>query len=376
MDQHPCMVRGFLPLEDPYLRLPEAFEPWEELSRELPGLLVACRVREQIERLPLLDPQRLEDRYLDRAMLLLSFLGHAAVWEKGRQQARLSFPRNIAVPWAQVAKRLGRPPVLSYNSHVLGNWRRIDPQGPIVLENLAVLQTFFGGLDEAWFILVHVALEGQAAPIAKAAVAAQEAVAQDRPEQLLSQLLLISEAQREVERVLMRMTERCEPFIYFHRIQPFLHGFLQSPVVYEGVEEFGGQGQTFAGGTAAQSPLLPLLDGVLGVQHMQDLLLQYLVDMRRYMPPVHRNFLESVEQGPSVRNYLQAHRSQELVNAYNTCIALVHNFRQKHVEMTARYILSQARENTSGHVELGTGGTPFTTYLKKHRDETLQSLLT
>ncbi len=373
----PFPRRGFLPEEDPCLRLPEAFAPWDELGSELPGLLAAGRAREHIARLPLLEPRLLEEpRHLERAMMLLSFFGHAAVWEKGRQQPQLSFPRSVAVPWMQVAKRLGRPPVLAYSSHALNNWRRIDPQGPIALGNLMVLQTFLGGLDESWFILVHVNIEAQAEPIISAAAAAREAVVADTPELLLSQLLLIAEAQRETERVMLRMTERCEPSIFFSRIQPFLHGFLEMPVVYEGVEELGGQPQPFAGASAAQSMILPLLDAVLGVRHSsEDTLHRYLLELRRYIPPAHLAFLEAMEQGPSLREYILSHRSPELVEAYNTCLELLGIFRQKHMEMTARYIIQPAREQGSSQGEQGTGGTPFTHYLKKHRDETQRNLI-
>lgn len=368
--------RGFLPEEDPCTQLPPAFEPWDELGSDLPRLLAAGRARERIERLPLLDPRLLESPgQWERAMMLLSFFGHAAVWEKGREHPELSFPRSVAVPWVQVAKRLGRPPVLSYNSHALNNWQRIDAEGPIALGNLKVLQTFLGGLDESWFILVHVELEARAAPITQAAGACLEAVALDRPEQLLHQLRIIAAAQQDTMRVLLRMTERCEPSIFFSRIQPFLHGFLQMPVLYEQVEEFSGQRQPFAGASAAQSALLPLLDAVLGVRHTQDTLHQYLLELRRYMPPAHQAFLEAVEHGPSVRDYLLSRRPPELVEAYNGCIELLRDFRQRHMEMTARYIIQQAREQAPAQGDQGTGGTPFTHYLKKHRDETHRHLI-
>jgi indoleamine 2,3-dioxygenase len=366
--------RGFLPEEDPCLRLPAAFAPWDELGRDLPGLLAAGRARERIEQLPVLEVAPLQDpRHLERAMMLLSFFGHAAVWEKGRQQPQLSFPRSVAVPWVQVARRLGRPPVLSYSSHALNNWRRVDAEGPIALGNLLLQQAFLGGLDESWFILVHVELEARGAPLVSAAAIAQEAVVADRPELLLQQLRRIASAQQEMERVLMRMTEHCEPSIFFRRIQPFLHGFLQLPVRYEGVPEFGDQPQPFAGASAAQSVLLPLLDAVLGVRHSEDTMYKYLLELRRYFPPAHQAFLESVERGPSIRDYLLARRPPELVEVYNACVELLGSFRQKHMEMTARYIIQPAREHATaqgGSHDQGTGGTPFTHYLKKHRDET------
>lgn len=372
----PVLKRGFLPEQDPCTRLPAAFAPWDELGSELSGLLAAGRARERIEQLPLLEPRVLEDaRHLERAMMLLSFFGHAAVWEKGREHPQLSFPQSVAVPWVQVAKRLGRPPVLSYSSHALNNWKRMDADGPIALGNLQLLQSFLGGLDESWFILVHVELEARGAPIVPAAVAAQQAVVEDKPELLLQQLRIIAEAQRETERVLLRMTERCEPSIFFSRIQPFLHGFLQLPVRYEGVKEFGEQPQPFAGASAAQSVLLPLLDAVLGVQHSHDTMHQYLLELRRYVPPAHLALVEGMEQGPSVRDYLLSRRTPELVDAYNGCLELLGSFRQEHMEMTARYIIQPARQQASSKGDHGTGGTPFTHYLKKHRDETQRLLI-
>ncbi|MCA8905243.1 MAG: indoleamine 2,3-dioxygenase, partial [Hyphomonas sp.] len=44
----------------------------------------------------------------------------------------------------------------------LENWRLIDQDGPIDLSNVQVIQHFDGGMDEAWFILVHVAIEARA----------------------------------------------------------------------------------------------------------------------------------------------------------------------------------------------------------------------
>src|SRR5207247_7554335 len=96
-----------------------------------------------------------------RAMMLLSYFAHAYVW--GATNPADQIPRGIAVPWHALAGCLGRPPVLSYASYALDNWRRIDPRGPIALGNIALLQNFLGGIDEEWFILVHVDIEKKAA---------------------------------------------------------------------------------------------------------------------------------------------------------------------------------------------------------------------
>lgn len=368
--------RGFLPEVDPCLRLPAAFEPWDALGQALPTLLAAGRARERIQRLPLLESRLLEEPvHLERAMLLLSFFGHAAVWEKGPGHPELSVPRSVAVPWVQVARRLGRPPVLSYASHALSNWRRLDPQEPIALGNLAALQTFLGGSDEEWFILVHVNLEAQASPVLEAAIAIQEAVVRGNSEVLEQTLRTIAEAQQSVGRAMERMPERCDPSIFFTRIQPYLHGFLESPLRYEGVEELADQPQALAGASAAQSMVLPLIDAALGVRHTEGSLNEYLVRLRGYMPAEHLRLLASVERGPSVRDYILSHREPALEEAYNRCIDLLRDFRQRHMELSARYIIEQAKAQATARGDTGTGGTPFTYLLRKHREETERYLI-
>jgi indoleamine 2,3-dioxygenase len=45
---------------------------------------------------------------------------------------------------------------------VLDNWGRFDTDKGITLDNIYMLQHFLGGQDEAWFVLIHVAIEAQA----------------------------------------------------------------------------------------------------------------------------------------------------------------------------------------------------------------------
>ena len=131
--------RGFLPSRDPLRSLSEDFIVWEEMGRQLPKLLATGKIRVILGRLPVPDIDVLKtDAELERAMLLLSYFGHGYVW--GEPEPPDHIPSNIAVPWYRVAKRLGRPPVLSYASYALNNWRRIDPEGPVSLGNIVLLQ--------------------------------------------------------------------------------------------------------------------------------------------------------------------------------------------------------------------------------------------
>src|SRR5688572_26318672 len=293
--------RGFLPSPDPLHRLPETFAPWEEVAAELPKLLAQQAAREVLARMPVLDASVLDDGpELRRAMLLLSYFGHGWVWQGPEVSARL--PRSIALPWHAAARRLGRPPVLSYASYALDNWRRLDPAGPIALGNLALLQNFLGGIDEEWFILVHVEIEARAAPALDAIPRAQAAVATGDLDRAVVELRAIAASLEAMVTVLARMPEGCDPYIYYRRVRPYIHGAKNHPlladgIVYEGVEEYGGKGQRFRGETGAQSAIVPSLDAFLGIEHADDPLRPYLLEMRDYMTPEQRAYLATVERG-------------------------------------------------------------------------------
>jgi hypothetical protein len=91
-----------------------------------------------------------------------------------------------------------------------------------------------------------------------------------------------------------------------------------------------------------------------------------------------RNFslskLKAIEHGPSIRRYVldQRKRCPSLCDAYNACIHWFELFRSMHLEYAERYIQKQSQRGPHNPVEIGTGGTLFIPYLKKHRDETGQ----
>ena len=64
-----------------------------------------------------------------------------------------------------------------------------------------------------------------------------------------------------------------------------------------------------------------------------------------------------------------------LKEQYNECVKLLHRFRSRHLEYAAEYIHRQSLERNTNPTDVGTGGTPFMAYLKKHRDEMLEYLI-
>ena len=371
--------RGFLPLQDPLKRLPKAFDAWENVALLLPKLLVSDQLRRTIAKLPPFPADAINDaRAAERAMVLLSYLGHAYIW--GGVQPETTLPAKLAVPWHEIAESLGRPPVLSYSSYALHNFFRFDASREIELGNIGLVQNFLGGIDEEWFILVHVEIERKAAPAIAALDACLDAAEARDAEQLEHLLCQVASSQNAMLATLRRMPEHCEPFIYYHRVRPYIHGWKNHPdipdgVIYEGVKVYGGHRQQFRGETGAQSAIVPALDAMLGVRHKEDMLSSYLREMRTYMPPPHRAFLESLEARTPVRPFVERAGRKALSAAFNACVETLEAFRSLHLEYAASYIFRQAQTDPKNPHAVGTGGTPFMEYLKKHRDETAENLV-
>lgn len=380
--------QGFLP-PDPLDALRDC-STLNRLGHELPKLLSARMVRrfvdEQRQLLPSI-PATWRDQDYRAAMRILSFAGHAYVWEVPDQPAA-TLPPQLAQPWYDVAHRLGRPPVLSYASYALDNWRRLDPAKPVQLDNIVLLQNFLGGLDEEWFIVVHIQIERQAGPGLVGLRRALNGAAEDKEDEVVLGLTLLASAQTAMRDTLLRMKERCDPYVYYTRVRPYIHGWKNSPslpngLVYEGVAAYAGQPQQFRGETGAQSSIVPCLDAGLGIAHAPDPLTVYLQEMRDYMPPRHRAFLHALEgtmenrSRPVLSGYVRDRKSTrpELWTAYCACIELLAQFREIHIGYADSYIHRQHQAHASNPTAVGTGGTPFMTYLQKHLNETKQAMV-
>lgn len=366
---------GFLPLFGPQ---DETISDLNELSSRLPKFIASQKmsggvkdyVKEDDVRKHLEDHNHFRDR--NATMRDLAFITQAFVWEHQKKPKNI-LPSNLAISIYNVAKLLDIPPILTYNHYVMHNWFRFDALKPLEPENLGLIRNFLGGLDEEWFVLVHVEIEAEAGPALAALGPAQKAALDDQRDELLKHLKTIALSQEKMLKTFKRMPENCDPYIYYHRVRPFIHGWQRNPVIYEGVEEYAGQPQKFLGQTGGESPIVPSLDTFLKIQHAQDDMIFYLRELRKYMPPNQRDFIQAVESGPSVRKYVSDRKETdpELKNAFNASVDLLWQFRDQHLQFAELYIQKQAQASPHNPTGYGTGGTPFMVYLKKHRDETL-----
>lgn len=362
--------------------LPSDLAAPEEAARDLPRTLLTGRVRKHLEALPVLDLKRFcaeaSEAQLRTAMVRYSFMVQAYVW--GEPEAPTRLPAQLALPMWALAKCLGQQPLLPYSAYVLDNWDRLDRKGPIALDNIWMVQNFLAGQDEAWFVLVHVAIEARAGEMLAQIPALIEAADNGDEKAVEAGLAIANKVWDDVNAIFDRMPERCDPYVYFHRVRPYIHGWKDNPalaagLIYEGVAETHGQPQSFRGQTGSQSTIVPSMDALLGVGHAADPLRTFLDELHIYRPPTHRTFVDEVRARSHLRAFIHKSGSPALRELYNTCIRSLARFRTRHLEYAASYIAKQHKDSAGNDTDVGTGGTPFMKYLKKHRDEAEQHLL-
>lgn len=359
--------RGFLPNEDPVARIDEpAFAGPERLGADLPHLVHERTFRDQsaaylappIDWTALLP--RLPDAQIERLFKLYSYFASAYVHAPGLPPVD-KLPVHLAMPLVQLAHHVQRPPILSYASYCLHNWRRLDPNGPIALGNIALLQNFStpgdGKSDEDWFILVHVDIEARAGAALQAVNKAKAIIERSDLAALESLLETTAGGLHAMNQTMNRMPEGCSADVYFRKVRPYIFGF--NDIVYEGC--FNNAPQTYRGETGAQSSIVPTMLMALGIQHQNSMLTQHLEDMQRYMPAPHRQF---IREQVSVRDAVVRADLPRLKEWYNACLTELIAFRSRHFEYAVNYIEKKVDN------PIATGGTPYIPWLRQLIEET------
>ncbi|KAG0088978.1 hypothetical protein BGZ93_005566 [Podila epicladia] len=351
---------GFVPTHGPLARLPQDyFEPWEQILDQLNPLLDSKQLRIHVDKLPLLDVSRLESRReRQRAYSLLSILAHSYVWGQGLEIAQ-SIPEPLAVPWQTISDILDIPPVLTYASSDLWNWKVKDPRGSYDIDNLAAIHCMTGTSDEDWFVIVSIAVEIEGGAALQPLLDAMHAVRRNDPEVVLVKLKEALPQLEKVGKLLGRMFERCDPAVFYWKIRKFLAGSensaglgLPNGLQFKGVNN---ERKYHMGATAGQSSLFPALDVILGIEHFEksdgDVKRKniLLAKMKNYMPAPHRAFLDHLAKVANLRPFILEFASEntpmahELTSVYDGCLHQIKLFRDVHIQIVTRYIMTQAK---------------------------------
>ena len=368
---------GFVPEVPPISRLDNAiFSRWEEVMERLPALIKSGKLREQIDQLPEVEFSEKtlkSEQEWRRAYLILTFLSQGYIWMEGEKGLVNKIPKKLAIPWCAVAEHVTLQPVITYACTVHCNYELIDPTGPVGGDNLRAIATFTGTEDESWFYIAAIFVETAAVPGLKAMERIFNAMAVDDHESVAKDLKIVAECLDNMRIGLNRMYERCDPKVFYLDVRPFQAGSkgleaFPNGIIYEGTDPPLRQ---YHGASAAQNSAIHAYDIFLGVRHTGSDL-DFLQAMRHYMPSKHREFLEMLSQQPPVRDFAVHSGNRELIDSYNKAVDAFGEFRSDHVVLVTRYIVMQKKHSVNASLEdKGTGGTPFMTFLKQVRDDTV-----
>ena len=184
------------------------------------------------------------------------------------------------------------------------------------------------------------------------------------------------------KKLMSRMTERCNPKLFYNVLRKYLWGSdkIEGGLELVGAEQIENEGKepqyinvkiNYGGGSAAQSSLIQAEDIFFGIKHPND---NFLLKMRDFMPEKHRIYIESMGERINMRNFLTknvnntSYDYQLLMPLYNECVTLISEFRKIHKGIVAVYIINQMNKDVEN--ETGTGGTPLQTYLRTKVEET------
>ncbi|KAI1351042.1 Indoleamine 2,3-dioxygenase [Xylaria sp. FL0043] len=410
---------GFLPVKQPLKRLPNTYyQQWEQIMDELPILLKAKTIRKRVDNLEILTTDRLStEREWQRAYVILCFLTHGYIW--GGDVPSEIIPPSITIPFLQVSDHLDLPPVATYAALNLWNFSSAGNDFTD-LDRLKALHTFTGTEDESWFYVLSVAVEARGASIIAQMLQAIYAIRDNDSEIVIRALNDMAICIRELTQLLGRMSEKCDPMIFYHRIRPFLAGTknmgaagLPNGVFYDEGDGVGHWKQ-LRGGSNGQSSLIQFFDLILGIDHTSTSNhsnglsgavksefreLSFHEEVRLYMPGPHRKFLASVSRLDKIKDFVYSTPSppaqQQLRQSYQNATEAFGDFRQAHMQMVTRYIIVPSRKScpsSSSGMNLataslasnrritqgltGTGGTELIPFLKVTRDDTYRAGLT
>ena len=164
------------------------------------------------------------------------------------------------------------PPVPTYAAENLWNYRLRDPTEPADdPDNIVIMSSFTGSLDEAWFFALPTVIEARGGPIIPGALDAIAAAANGNSTGVARAMQEVTTHIKGLSTLLPRMYENCNPDAFYNHVRPFLSGTysatLPDGIFYE-AEDGSGSFQKWKGPTAAQSSLFHFMDIVLGVVHL------------------------------------------------------------------------------------------------------------
>ena len=318
------------------------------------------------------------------------------IWCTGVDDAKKfsELPNIIGIPLYNCSTYLGIAISLTHAAVDLYNWHIVDESKEFSLDNIDTNHLMTNSVSEAWFYKVMIAIEGQSAKIINTInniikKASMSKVYDYQLDDVILALNSITVDLNEATQLVKRMYEHCDPEFFFNNLRIYLSGSkndnLPNGVTVKSMPDLK---LTFAGGSAAQSSLIQVIDAFLGVKHYGERK-RFLDDMLQYMPGKHRQYIEYVRKGVDIATYVVEQNNRELMYAHDRCIDELTKFRQAHLGLVMSYInrfidptarkhkvddnASTDSNKSNAHGNKGSGGTIPVVFCKDVIKETQNS---
>ncbi|XP_072570492.1 indoleamine 2,3-dioxygenase 2-like [Paramormyrops kingsleyae] len=378
---HVSSTMGFV-LDNPKTDLPEYYQPWMSIAMDLPHLIQTHQLWDRVHKMPLLSITHLEGHREQRlAHLALGFITMGYVWQEGEHQPVKTLPRQLAEPYCRVSEALDMPPILLYADCVLANWKLRDPAGPFEIGNMDTIFKFPGEESCRGFFLVSLLVEQAACTGMEGIAMAMNSMLTQDNHGVHEGLLMVNKSLLKMKEVFGLMRKHVEPDVFYGTLRIFFTGWMDNPTLPEGLcyEGVFTEPLQLRGGSAAQSSSIQCFDALLGVKQMETSADSYLKDIRRYMPPAHRQLIEVLQHRTPLRSYVQSSGEQDLIDTYDKCVKALVDLRCYHLQAVTSYVSAPSKSAHRGdptpREEKGTGGTDAFHFLKSVRDSTKNVLI-
>lgn len=365
-------TNGFLPITDPLVKLPERYENIQNIIDNLPmliknGKLLESMVNNLLNNIELVSLET--DIFVIQALYrAYTFITSAYLLEpsyssqtQGKYgKGRNVLPNQLTIPLEWVSSKLNVYPWLDYHyAYSLGNYVKKDPNAGFEYTNLDMACCFSGSTDEKGFIMVHVDINSHSPNLIKGI----ELFNTDK--KLSLQLLL--DTMEKINSRRKTMWEASNPSNY-NNFRAFIMGIRGNVDIFgDGVKYEGSTNtelRTYRGQSGSQDDIIPTIDIFSGLYkyYPDNILTQYLLDMRSYRPVPVQNFLTDLEKNCIRFEDLD---TEELKLLYKI-LDQVHCFRNGHWMFVQKYIMANTKYN------IATGGTPITTWLPNQIEAVLE----
>lgn len=272
---------------------------------------------------------------------ICSLIAHKFIWCCSSLNVVDTIPDFIGIPWFYVSEDLGLPLVLTYASTNLYNWSLDDLSQPFCLDNLKSNYLMTGHISEEWFYLMMVAIEGVGGRAINAIINIYN-IEDNDVDKIKLNLELIYDSIKEINLIIQRLHEQCEPAFFFEKLGIYIAGSNDSTYFPNGllIENFDHPKISFVGGSLAQSSLIQVFDIFFGIKHEKP----FFKIMKNYMPKNHKLFIEDIEKQTPITNNSNIMANKQIKSLVENSMAELLTFHNHHYKIACDYIYKYSQD--------------------------------